>query len=81
MYVYIYIYVCIYIYIYISRLMVVSCAAKQISVCDTTMCYIHEQSILIECSPESYCKILPYEETTRVTETTCNHLVCKTNTK
>ena len=31
--------------------------------------YIHEQSILIECSPKAYCTKLPYEKT-HVTKTT-----------
>ena len=64
-----------------SRLTVVSRAAKQSRAHDTTVCYIHERSILIERSPKAYCKKLPYEKTTRVTKTTYNHLVSKTNTK
>ena len=48
-YIYIYIYICyIYIYLYISILTVVSRAAKQSRTSDTTVCYIHERSILIE---------------------------------
>ena len=51
-------------FIHGSRLTVVSCAAKQSRTRDTTVCYIymHERSILIERSPEAYCKILPYEK-------------------
>ena len=42
--------------------MVVSRAAKQSRMRDTTMSYIHEQSILIERSPKAYFKKLPYEK-------------------
>ena len=49
-----------------SRLMVVSRAAKQSRTSDTTVYYIHEQSILIERSLKAYYKNSPYEKTTRV---------------
>ena len=62
-----------YIYVAISRLTVVSHAAKQSRTCDTTMCYIHEQSILIERSPKAHCKKLLYEKTMRIDKTTYNH--------
>ena len=39
-----------------SRLTVVSLAAKQRRARNTTVCYIHERSILIERSPKAYCK-------------------------
>ena len=45
-----------YKYVRTSRLMVVSCMAKQNRTRDTTVCYIHEQLILIERSPKAYCK-------------------------
>ena len=64
-----------------SRLTVVSRTAKQSRARDTTVCYIHERSILIERSPNAYCKKLPYEKTTHGTKKTYNHLVSKTNTK
>ena len=37
----------------VSRLTVVSCTAKQGRVRDTTVCYIHEWSILIERLPKA----------------------------
>ena len=40
----------------LSRLTVVSRAAKQSRKNDTTVCYTHERSILMECSPKAYCK-------------------------
>ena len=57
----------------ISRLTVVSRAAKQSRTSDTTVCYIHERSILIERSLKACYKKLPYEKTTRVTRTTSYH--------
>ena len=54
----------------ISRLTVVSRAAKQSRTSDTTVCYIHERSILIERSLKACYKNLPYEKTTRVIRTT-----------
>ena len=57
----------------ISRLTVVSRAAKQSRTSDTTVCYIHERSILIERSLKACYKKLPYEKTTRVTRTTFYH--------
>ena len=53
-----------------SRLTVVSRAAKQSRTSDTTVCYIHERSILIERSLKACYKNLPYEKTTRVIRTT-----------
>ena len=41
-------------------LRIVSCAAKKSRMRDITVCYIHEQSILIECSPKVTHKKLPY---------------------
>ena len=41
--------------------------------CDTTMCYIHERSILIERSLKAYYEKLPYEKTPRITKTTLYH--------
>ena len=58
---------------YISRLTVVSRAAKQSRTGDTTVCYIHERSILIERSPKDDCKNQPYEKTTRDTKSAYNH--------
>ena len=49
----------------ISRLTVVSRAAKQSRTSDTTVCYIHERSILIERSLKACYKNSPYEKTTR----------------
>ena len=57
----------------LSRLTEMSRAAKQSRMRDTTMCYIHERSILIEGSLKSYYKKLPYEKTMRVTKTTSYH--------
>ena len=47
-----------------SRLTVVNRAAKRSRMSDTTMCYIHERSILIERSLKAYHshKKLPYEK-------------------
>ena len=56
-----------------SRLTVVSRAAKQSRTGDTTVCYIHERSILIERSPKADCKNQPYEKTTRDTKSAYNH--------
>ena len=56
-----------------SRLTVVSRAAKQSRTSDTTVCYIHERSILIERALKACYKKLPYEKTTRVTRTTSYH--------
>ena len=42
--------------LYKSTLMVVSCTAKQSRMHDTTVCYIHERSILIERSLKAYYK-------------------------
>ena len=56
-----------------SRLTVVSRAAKQSRTSDTTVCYIHERSILIERSLKACFKKIPYEKTTRVTRTTSYH--------
>ena len=42
--------------------MVVSRAAKQIWKGDTTMCFIHERSILMKCLPKADCKKQPYEK-------------------
>ena len=53
--------------------MVVSRAAKQSRTSDTTVCYIHERSILIERSLKACYKNLPYEKTTRVIRTTSYH--------
>ena len=39
-----------------SRLTVVSRTAMQSRARDTTVCYIHERSILIERLPNAYCK-------------------------
>ena len=58
---------------HISRLTVVSRAAKQSRTSDTTVCYIHERSILIERSLKACYKKIPYEKTTRVTRTTSYH--------
>ena len=44
---------------------------------DTTVCYIHEQSILIECSLKAYHEKSPYEKTTRVTRTTSYYQLYK----
>ena len=60
--------------------MVVSRAAKQSRVRNTTVCYIHEKSILIERSPKAYCKKIPCEKTTCVTKTTYNNFSYKTTT-
>ena len=57
----------------VSRLTVVSRAAKQSRTSDTTVCYIHERSILIERSLKACYKNLPYEKTTRVIRTTSYH--------
>ena len=57
---------------HLSRLTTVSSVAKESRTCDTTVCYMHEQSILIECSPKAYSKKLPNEKT-RITKTTHNH--------
>ena len=57
----------------ISRLTVVSRAAKQSRTSDTTVCYIHERSILIERSLKACYKNLPYEKTTHVIRTTSYH--------
>ena len=57
----------------ISRFMVVSHAAKQSGTGDTTVCYMHEQSILIECSPKADCKNQLNEKTTRDTKSAYNH--------
>ena len=62
-----------HIHTYISRLTVVSRAAKQSRMSDTTVCYIHERSILIERSLKACYKKIPYEKTTRVTRTTSYH--------
>ena len=51
-----------------DQLTVVSRAAKQSRTGDTTVCYIHERSILIERSPKADCKNQPYEKTTRDTK-------------
>ena len=56
----------------VSRLTVLNCVAKQSRAHDTTMCYIHERSILIDHSPKAYCEKLPYEKP-RITKTTYNH--------
>ena len=45
-----------------SRLTVVSRAAKQSRTSDTTVCYIHERSILIERSLKACYKKIPYEK-------------------
>ena len=58
---------------YTSRLMVVSRAAKQSRTGDTTVCYIHERSILIERSPKADRKNQPYEKTTHDTKFVYNH--------
>ena len=63
----------IHTYVCISRLTVVSRAAKQSRTGDTTMCYIHERSILIERSPQADCNNQPYEKTTRDTKSAYNH--------
>ena len=57
----------------ISRLTVVSRAAKQSRTSDTTVCYIHERSILTERSLKACYKNSPYEKTTRVIRTTSYH--------
>ena len=57
----------------ISRLTEVSHVAKQSRTGDTTVCYIHERSILIERSPKADCKNQPYEKTTRDTKSAYNH--------
>ena len=59
---FIYIYTYTYTYTYTSRLTVVSRAAKQSRTSDTTVCYIHERSILIERSLKSCYKKIPYEK-------------------
>ena len=59
--------------ILVSRPTVVSCAAKQSRTSDTTVCYIHERSILIERSLKACYKNSPYEKTTRVIRTTSYH--------
>ena len=64
--------------IHISRLTVVSHVAKQSRVHDTTVCYVHERSILIEHLPKAYCYLM---KTTRITKTIYNYLVCKINAK
>ena len=56
-----------------SRLTVVSHAAKQGRTGDTTVCYIHERSILIEHSPKADCKNQPYEKTMCDTNSAYNH--------
>ena len=48
-------------------------AAKQSRTRNTTVCYVQERSILIESSPEAYCKKLPYEKTMHVNKTSYNH--------
>jgi len=47
----------------LSRLTVVSRTAKQSRTGDTTVCYIHERSILIEYSPKADYKNQSYEKT------------------
>ena len=42
--------------------MVVSRAAKESRMGDTTVCYMHERLILIERSPKADCKNQPYEK-------------------
>ena len=61
--------------------MVMSRAAKQSRTHDTTVCYIHEQSILIERSLKAYYEKFPYEQTMRVAKTTLYHLLYNVNTK
>ena len=63
------------------KLTVVSHVAEQSRTHNTTMCYIHERTILIERSPKAYCKKLPYEKTTHAIKTTYNHQVYRTDTK
>ena len=41
---------------HLSRLTLVSCAVQLSRTSATSVCYIHEQSILIECLPKAYCK-------------------------
>ena len=51
-----------YVNMFTSRLTVVSRAAKQSRTSDTTVCYIHERSILIERSLKACYKKIPYEK-------------------
>ena len=64
-----------------SRLTVVSRAAKQSRMGDTTVRYIHERSILIERSPKADCKNQLDENTMHDTKSAYNHQACKANTK
>ena len=47
--------------------------AKQSRTGDTTVCYIHERSILIECSSKADCKNQLNEKTMRDTKSAYNH--------
>ena len=66
----------------LSRLTVVSCAAKQNRMRDTAVCYLHERSILIECSPKATHNKLPYVKTMLVIKTAlswcCTHQLLNT---